>query len=405
MLDNLCQAADGDELLKKSRFNDREFTRRRKMPFKKLIFFMLNLVNSSSQVALLRFSEIIGDCESITQQAFSKARNKINHLPFLAFFKSTANDNPLIQRWNGYLLNAIDGSAMALPETEELRRYFGTIGAKSTSPTARGSIRLDILNDIICDAAITPYKTGERKTALEFLTRQDAAQGHINIYDRGYFSWDFAFSHIKKNIRFLCRLRTKFNTKIDSIPLGDHFLSFNINGRPIKVRIIKFLLDSGETETLITDIFDESLTTKDFKSLYFKRWSVETKYDIVKNKLAIENFSGLSPNCIKQDFFAAMTVANLVTAAKYDADNKIKQSRKGKNNKYTYVANVNSIIGIMKDHLILYCLFPNEPIGENAYKFIVKHVPKCVVPIRNNRKFPRDLPRYSKFHKNKKFNA
>lgn len=60
------------------------------MPFKKLIFFMLNLVNSSSQVALLRFSKIIGDCESITQQAFSKARNKINHLPLLEFLGSGA---------------------------------------------------------------------------------------------------------------------------------------------------------------------------------------------------------------------------------------------------------------------------------------------------------------------------
>lgn len=58
-----------------------------------------------------------------------------------------SNDNPLSKRWNGYLLSAIDGSAMALPETEELS-IFGTIGEKSTSLTVRGLIRLDIQNHV-----------------------------------------------------------------------------------------------------------------------------------------------------------------------------------------------------------------------------------------------------------------
>ncbi len=43
------------------------------------------------------------------------------------------------------------------------------------------------------------------------------------------------------------------------------------------------MLPSGEIETLITNFFD--LNESDFKALYFKRWSVEVKYDIVKNKL------------------------------------------------------------------------------------------------------------------------
>ena len=45
-----------------------------------------------------------------------------------------------------------------------------------------------------------------------------------------------------------------------------------LEGR-IRVRVVKFTLSSGQTETLISDLFDmeESL----FQELYFLRWSVE----------------------------------------------------------------------------------------------------------------------------------
>ncbi len=40
------------------------------------------------------------------------------------------------------------------------------------------------------------------------------------------------------------------------------------------------MLPSGKIETLITNLFD--LDKSAFKALYFKRWPVEIKYDIVK---------------------------------------------------------------------------------------------------------------------------
>jgi hypothetical protein len=405
LLDGLVLLATSEELLNESRYDEKSFTRNRKLPFKKLLFFMLNTVNKSSEVALIKYFDTIGDDYCVTQQAFSKARNKINHIAFLKFFQSTTAVEFDKNKWNGYSLNAIDGSAIALPETKALRDYFGTVGAKNTSPTARASVRVDILADKICDAEITPYKIGERATAMKFLSRQNNNEAHINIYDRGYFAWDFAFSHKEHNIHFLFRLRTKFNKIIDSLPLGDHMQLFKVNGKDIIARIIKFTLESGEIETLITDVFDKNLSIDDFKQLYFKRWAVETTYDVIKNKLGLENFTGLSPNCIMQDFFATMTVANLAAAVKYDATQEIRDSRKHKDNKYTYSANINSIIGIMKDKFILYILFPNDDVGKNALKHILKYSKKCVVPIRPGRKFPRNRPRASKYHKNIKFNA
>ncbi len=46
---------------------------------------------------------------------------------------------------------------------------------------------------------------------------------------------------------------------------------------PIKGRLIRVDLPSGETELLITSLLDsKKYTHKIFKELYFKRWKVET---------------------------------------------------------------------------------------------------------------------------------
>ena len=42
----------------------------------------------------------------------------------------------------------------------------------------------------------------------------------------------------------------------------------------VNVRVITVKLDGGETEYLVTNIFDKSLTNEDFKELYFMRWPI-----------------------------------------------------------------------------------------------------------------------------------
>ncbi|WP_257791425.1 transposase [Methanosphaera sp. BMS] len=56
-------------------------------------------------------------------------------------------------------------------------------------------------------------------------------------------------------------------------------------------------------ETLATNLFDKSMTIDDFKEIYNKRWTIETNYDKLKNKLETENFSGRRKIIIEQDFY------------------------------------------------------------------------------------------------------
>ena len=100
----------------------------------------------------------------------------------------------------------------------------------------------------------------------------------------------------------------------------------------VKVRIVKFVLSSGEIETLMTNLFD--LNESEFKELYFKRWRSEVKYDVVKNKLEMPCFGGFSENVIMQDFWISMYLANMAAIAKNEADEKIKAERADSENKY-----------------------------------------------------------------------
>ena len=70
--------------------------------------------------------------------------------------------------------------------------------------------------------------------------------------DRGYASKELIEILAEKS-NFLFRLRSKFNTDIDALPLGSHITTMYDN---IKVRVVRFTLPSGEIETLLTNLFE-----------------------------------------------------------------------------------------------------------------------------------------------------
>ncbi|MDR2830934.1 MAG: transposase [Methanobrevibacter sp.] len=45
-------------------------------------------------------------------------------------------------------------------------------------------------------------------------------------------------------------------------------------------------------ETLLTNIPQEIASPTELKELYGERWQIEKEYDVLKNKIHMENFSG-----------------------------------------------------------------------------------------------------------------
>jgi hypothetical protein len=406
----VMERINSDSYKERSRKRPEDFTRKRKMTFQMVVLFMLMSLKCSTQSALRRFLSAFERPAVIRQQSYSEARQKIKPDALKEMFELTvpAMTGECREKWNGYRVYAVDGSKIALPSEKALAEHYGTMGRSGSAPTAQASILCDILNDTVADAAIEPLSCDERTLAMRHIDRckdLDPGSRKLVIFDRGYPSFELIEKLENDGFYYVMRVRDKFSVDIDAQTSPDGYVWLEKDSRRIRVRVIKFPLDSGETETLITNVTDRRLGVKAFKKLYFLRWPVETKYDVVKNKLSLESFSSRTVEGIQQDFWATMFLANVAAAAAYDAQPAVDEDRAGKNNKYEYRVNINEAIGILKDRLILAFTIDDTETQALAVQRIVDEISSCVSPIRPNRSTPRKPPRNSRFHHNRKVNC
>ena len=394
-----------DSTLEDSRSKEKFFTRKRKMTFPEILMLILKGINTATQTALDRFFSDTGREEmTMSQQAFSKARSHFDHSPFLKMFKAIVEARYCgeheIELMHGYQILAIDGSDIALPDMPDLLEAFGGTGRNSDSPTAKASLLYDVVNDFILDAELNKAGSSEREMALRHMEKLEGFCIGIKkllIFDRGYPSAELIEELESRELKFLMRVRTKWNCAVDAA-VSNTQVQLREGSM---LRVVRFELPSGEEEVLITNLYE--LAEEEFPALYFKRWPIEIKYDVLKNKLQVENFSGYSKNTILQDFWASMHVANMVTVVKDEMTAKIQKEREGKKNKYVYVANLNHVISTLREYLLRACFSNTEEERNRAMAILSRNILKCVVPIRPGRSVPRPKsPRKSRFHHNRK---
>ena len=392
-------------IMEAARLKPTFFTRKRKMTFSEIVLFILSGFKTSTQVALNRFfHDSLEKRSPLSQQALSKARSHFDHSPFEFFFRDQVSrrfsGEHEIRLLHGFQVFAVDGSDVALPDTPKLLEAFGGTGRKASSPTAKISLLYDVMNDFIVDAAIDRAGSSERGFAVKHMEKLSSFDNDIKkllIFDRGYPSAELISELETRGYYYLMRVKSKWNLDVDKV-LQDSIVE--LKGKT-KLRVVKFQLPSGETETLISNLFE--LAFDKFPELYFKRWPIETKYDVLKNKLELENFSGYTKNVILQDFWSTMYLSNMASVAKEEANATIREERKDKVNRYEYVANLNQVIATLREYLARACLA--ETVEERAYclNFIMVSIKRSVVPVRPERTTKRpDTPRKTKFHHNRK---
>lgn len=344
-----------------NRLNESSFTRKRKMSFKDIIYFILASPQKSLSFELTQYFQQLGvtSQKTISKQAFSNTRQKILPSAFKMLFNTTTNVSKMCSHyklWHNHQLLAVDGTTIQLPDTIENRSYFGSQSNNSTPMAmAKATALYDVLNDIIVNVTLCHYKTSEKDQALDLMntkaleTKQFAP---IILFDRGYPSRELISEVESKHCLYLMRCSKKFITVVNNSPEGDYIVSDQYKDCSTKLRVIKFKLDEDTTETLITNIFNTDYTINDFKELYFKRWGIETKYGEIKNRLNIENFSGKKPIAIEQDFYATLFISNIVAAFKEEVDCLITEDSERKKSNKKYQANRNYLIGIIVSNIL-----------------------------------------------------
>ena len=413
----------------------KSFTRERKMGFKDFIWYLTFQKGRTTSMELDEYlKNKNGTYEiSISKQAFSKQRFNLKPQIFIDIYKDYLTDfyenyPEEIKTYKGYYVFAIDGSMFEIPNTKELREEFKTQKNSSghrESARARVSGIYDIENEFMIDAIITDCGRGEKQLAKEHIKAVGKIvdlRRCIIIFDRGYPGIDLIWFLEKMGVKYIIRLQSTnmYEEEKKSMKTNDEWIELRVAGNRLKkiedeatrqelkgkkaipVRMTKVILDTGEIEYLLSNISEETIQTEEMKEAYFKRWQIEIGYDILKNKLHIENFTGKTRITIEQDFYAQIYIFNVLQDIKHTANAELQQKHKEKNLKYEYKPNVNILAGWLKNILIAMIFADTNEERRKLYDIIIEKAEKNLVAIKPNRTYERkhDTSKRNKFSTN-----
>lgn len=401
------------------KLNKVSFTRNRKMPFKDLTRFILAKKGKTTTMELNNyFKEIEKRENTVSKQAFSKQRQNLNPKVFIELNKDYVRriyEQAEIKKYKGYLVTAIDGSSIEIPNTKELQEEYD---CQSTGQSIHRTIAravasgiYDVENNIMIDTVLGKRSDGERALAKHNLDNMLNILGNetniITIFDRGYISIDLLLTLMETQIKYLFRLpSTTFGKEQRSLKSDDEIIDIVLTSdrlyhlkdpikkakakklKKLRVRMVKIVLSTGEVEYLVTNIDDSTMCTKEIGDLYYKRWGIELAYDVIKNKLNIENMSGKSKLIIEQDFYAQMLLFNMVEDLRNDS-NKVVKDNKKENLKYEYKVNMNILVGTFREYMIKIAVEEDDDKRRKMYTYMLDDIVSNLVPIRPKRSNPR----------------
>lgn len=356
----------------------------------------------------------------VTGSAFSQARYKIKQEYFRDLTKELewGYEHANKRLWKGHLLIAGDGSTLNLPPSEDMEDYFGVYAVtdKGTKTyLARTLFLYDVLNDFVMDAQLSRMEDGE-KTLLCQSLKNDFASECIFLLDRGFGHFctlqeltmqqrDFCV-RLPSSSNFAKRMLQQKESDIVTVwhPSPKEKENCTKNGlecTSIKVRIVKIMLNTGETELLVTSLTNQQkYSIEDINELYHYRWGVEEGFKNLKPKMKVEQFGSRKHEGIFQEFYAHIFCMNIIGLFGQQADKIIKQ--KTKNRKLTYQYNWQNAFRMVREKIIewLSCINVGILIDQ-----IVNFISTTMTAVKPDRVFVRDPRnmrnklRITQFHK------
>ncbi len=407
--------------LEMARMYPNVFVRNRKMTFQKMIMLILSQRGLTLDMEIDNFKDLMqGEMDDISKSAICQQRKNLNPEVFRkmmrTYIEDTYDEGNDYDTYKGYLILAIDGMKIELPNVPELQKEYGNnSGRQDQRPCVRAltSSIYDVVNNMVIDSQISDIFSSERDLAIANITEMtDIFKDKINfnkiilIFDRGYPSTEMIGLLDELGLKYLFRLsKTTFKENVKKMKSNDEETKIELTKSRLKTvrdedlrkllsqretiesRLVKYELENKEKEILITNISKEEFNTEEIGKLYFQRWKIELAYDIAKNKLEIQNISGHSKIVVEQEFYAQMYLLNIAEDLRKEANEKV-IAKKENGYKYDYKVNMNTLIGKLRKKLIAILIgqvFLNEKDTDKKYMELVEEISKNIVPIRPGR--------------------
>jgi len=327
---------------------ERDFTRRRKLPFEIVVQLLLSMGGNSIYKELLEAQGY--DANTATASAFVQQRDKILPFAFEFLLHEFTQSYSDIKTYKGFQLLAVDGSDLHIAtDPDNTDTYF------QNGPDKRGfnllhlNAMYDLCNRLYLDSCIQARKCENEHKALTDMVDRSCIQGNvIVIADRGYECYN-NFAHIeRKGWYYLIRVKDADSSGILS---GLHLpptQEFDVTVRriltrkstkevkahpeiyrylansatfdfldlhtdqfyPISLRVVRFKVADDTYETVITNLSQSDFSPVGLKELYRMRWGIETSFRELKYAVGLTNFHSKKVEYIAQEIYARMIMYN-----------------------------------------------------------------------------------------------
>ncbi|WP_312159525.1 IS4 family transposase [Oscillibacter sp.] len=355
----------------------------------------------------------------VTASAVSQRRAQINPAVFRAAFTSFNSDCTDNASFHGYRVLSVDGTTVNLPRNPASPSFVCNDGIPKGVNQLHATPLYDILSRTFTDIVIQPEsKKNEIGALITMLQRNAFDRKTLIVADRGFESYNLTAHLLEKpNTDFLIRVKQSHSAmrEVAKLPMLelDCDILFSIcttqkktdkenqnyvflqvpkkskpgsttrrgrwdfgNYYPMRFRICRFQIDSGEFETVATSL-PRSFSLEDIKTLYHLRWGIETSFRDLKYTLGLVNLHGKSDSFAEQEIYSSLTAFNF--ASRVCREVVVRQPTEGI---YAYKVNFKMAVALCKEYI-------RTPKADSDK--LMENIARYTVPIRPGRQDQRDL--------------
>lgn len=100
-------------------------------------------------------------------------------------------------------------------------------------------------------------------------------------------------------------------TFADTAPALDFVPYGSLDAYTLPVRVVRFSLDDGSFECIMTNLPVDEFSTQDIRRLYFSRWGIATSFQKLKYTIDLSCFHSYKVKYIKQEIWVKLIAYNL----------------------------------------------------------------------------------------------
>ena len=315
----------------------KDFTRKRKLCFRDVVFLLLSMEAKSTTNELLDYFKCAADMP--TPSALRQQRDKILPEAFEFLFREFAgvrNDTAL---YRGYRLLAADGSDLAIaPDPSDFDSYYPRANGQKHYSLLHLNALYDLRQKTYVDALVQKSRKANEQRALCDMVDRSDIRNAILLADRGYEGYN-TLAHVQeKGWRFLFRIKDSACGIAAGLSLPDSD-TFDV---AFSFRVVRFEISENSYETVITNL---DYPPDELKQLYAMRWGIETSFRDLKYTIGLSAFHSKKVEHILQEIFARLTMHNF--AERITACVVIRRGSK----KHAYQANFSAAVHICREFL------------------------------------------------------